>query len=69
MVMYCHSSLLDLCLQSLVREGGSSAPFYQSIAGLPNNLKVYSFYRVHCPTVLEWSSDETLIFTFSGRIE
>ncbi len=53
MVMYCHSSLLDLCLQSLVREGGSSALFYQSIAALPNNLKVSSFYRVHYPTVLE----------------
>jgi hypothetical protein len=52
MVMYCHSSLLDLCLQSLVREGGSSAPFYQSIAGLPNNLKVSSFYLVNYPTVL-----------------
>jgi hypothetical protein len=49
MVMYCHSSLLDLCLQSLVREGGSSAPFYQSIAGLPNNLKVSSFYFCALP--------------------
>ena len=41
MESYCLSSLLELSIQSLVREGGSSA-LCENIACLPNHLKVVS---------------------------
>jgi hypothetical protein len=36
---YSHFSLLELSIQSLVREGGNSA-LCEKIASIPNNLKV-----------------------------